>query len=459
MGLKEDISTIKGVSDGLTANKVSQFAYDSTAYENNMVEGEDTYNINDHNCIPKPSLTILKINATVRDKGWRARASSLTRMLINHMLGRTSYNLNKVNDLFNTLLLKLYNFIGSANGLATLDANGRIPYSQLPESAVEIKGYWNASTNTPQLADGTGDNGDEYYVDTAGTQDLGSGSQYFSVGDRVLYLNGVWKNINATSVKKVCNVVPNAEGNVTLAKGDVGLGNVANVGSSATPSEGGTDNFTTGGAYSALANKVDKTTKVNGHALSGDVTVTKSDVGLGNVANVGSSDTPVENGTDNFTTGGAYRLQAGSTPYPFRATLELPRGVDPATGVVSASLWGFIETDPDENTIGKILELNAFITVLKSALLPPPTVVPTENFAYAFCAPSGDDRYQYIRWAYADDPDLANKLISGGGNQLEVLPSGFGNWWGIVDLFGKHSTDILVWFTMPTLRGENRIRQ
>lgn len=36
---------------------------------------------------------------------------------------------------------------------------------------------------------------------------------------------------------------------------------------------------------SGLANKVDKTTTVNGHALSGNVTVTKADVGLGNVDN------------------------------------------------------------------------------------------------------------------------------------------------------------------------------
>ena len=34
-----------------------------------------------------------------------------------------------------------------------------------------------------------------------------------------------------------------------------------------------------------IGKKVDKTTTVNGHALSGNVTVTKSDVGLGNVAN------------------------------------------------------------------------------------------------------------------------------------------------------------------------------
>ena len=34
-----------------------------------------------------------------------------------------------------------------------------------------------------------------------------------------------------------------------------------------------------------LGDKVDKTTSVNGHALSGNVTVTKSDVSLGNVTN------------------------------------------------------------------------------------------------------------------------------------------------------------------------------
>ena len=39
-----------------------------------------------------------------------------------------------------------------------------------------------------------------------------------------------------------------------------------------------------------IGKKVDKTTTVNGHELSGDVTVTKSDVGLGNVPNVATND-------------------------------------------------------------------------------------------------------------------------------------------------------------------------
>lgn len=56
----------------------------------------------------------------------------------------------------------------------------------------------------------------------------------------------------------------------------------------------------------ALSGKVPTTRKVNGHALSADVTVSKSDVGLGNVANTGDSATPVSGGTTKFTTGGAY---------------------------------------------------------------------------------------------------------------------------------------------------------
>jgi len=52
--------------------------------------------------------------------------------------------------------------------------------------------------------------------------------------------------------------------------------------------------------------KVSTSRKVNGHALTSDVTVTKSDVSLGNVVNTSDSATPVSGGTTKFTTGGAY---------------------------------------------------------------------------------------------------------------------------------------------------------
>ena len=49
-------------------------------------------------------------------------------------------------------------------------------------------------------------------------------------------------------------------GNVNITKDNVGLGNVVNTGDSAIPTSGGTTKFTTGGAYTELAKKNDKIT-------------------------------------------------------------------------------------------------------------------------------------------------------------------------------------------------------
>ena len=93
---------------------------------------------------------------------------------------------------------------GASNGYASLDANGRVPSSQLPSSAFEYKGNWDASTNTPTLADGTGDAGDMYRVSVAGNQDLGSGTIDFQVGDYLLYNGAEWDKIdNTDSVSSV----------------------------------------------------------------------------------------------------------------------------------------------------------------------------------------------------------------------------------------------------------------
>lgn len=82
------------------------------------------------------------------------------------------------------------------NGYASLDANGRIPYSQLPESAVEFKGTWNASTNTPQLPTGTDVKGDMYIVNVAGTQ---MGIDWY-VGDQAIYDGSAYQRISGSEV-------------------------------------------------------------------------------------------------------------------------------------------------------------------------------------------------------------------------------------------------------------------
>lgn len=93
---------------------------------------------------------------------------------------------------------------GANNGVATLDGGGKIPVSQLPNSVMEYQGNWNASTNTPTLADGTGSAGDVYRASVAGSQDLGSGSQSFDVGDWVVYNGSIWeKSTNSNAVVSV----------------------------------------------------------------------------------------------------------------------------------------------------------------------------------------------------------------------------------------------------------------
>lgn len=59
-------------------------------------------------------------------------------------------------------------------------------------------GQWNANTNSPTLADGDGGAtfgiGATFRVSVAGSQNLGSGSQTFAIGDKVVYnVSGVWE--------------------------------------------------------------------------------------------------------------------------------------------------------------------------------------------------------------------------------------------------------------------------
>ena len=95
---------------------------------------------------------------------------------------------------------------GVAGGVASLDSNGRVPYSQLPESAMEYKGKWDASTNTPHLADGTGTNGDFYVCSAPGTVTFGTGNTItFVVNDRVIYdgTDDMWEKLPAGAVSSV----------------------------------------------------------------------------------------------------------------------------------------------------------------------------------------------------------------------------------------------------------------
>lgn len=76
---------------------------------------------------------------------------------------------------------------GAASGVATLDASGFVPASQLNISALTWKGGYNATTNVPSLINGTGTSGDVYRVTVAGTRNFGAGNIVLAISDYVIY--------------------------------------------------------------------------------------------------------------------------------------------------------------------------------------------------------------------------------------------------------------------------------
>ena len=86
-----------------------------------------------------------------------------------------------------------------ANGVPKLDVNGKILVSQLPNSVMEYKGTWDASTNTPTLVNGTGNQGDVYLCNVAGTVNFGAGAIAFFVGDQVIYSGTIWQRASGAT--------------------------------------------------------------------------------------------------------------------------------------------------------------------------------------------------------------------------------------------------------------------
>jgi hypothetical protein len=111
--------------------------------------------------------------------------------------------------------------LGVANGVATLDATGKVPVAQLPSSVLggmTYQGTWNATTNTPALASGVGTKGWYYKVATAGTTSI-DGNANWTLGDLIVFDGTVWEQVQGGSSDVVS--VAGKVGVVTLVVGDV----------------------------------------------------------------------------------------------------------------------------------------------------------------------------------------------------------------------------------------------
>lgn len=166
---------------------------------------------------------------------------------------------------------------GAPLGVATLDVTGRIPATQLPTSAMEYKGVWNANTNTPALGSGAGVNGDYYLTSVAGTTNL-DGENDWDVGDALVFNGslGVWQKAGKSEFAL-------SNGNGTTYSGtSVGLGGDLTQ-STTYINGGGTKSIQFGGANSSAGENlntfsllsqsffIEALTTYNGSGVGGNV--------------------------------------------------------------------------------------------------------------------------------------------------------------------------------------------
>ena len=84
--------------------------------------------------------------------------------------------------------------------------------------AVTYKGTWDAATNTPTLASGTGTQGDYYVVNVAGSTNL-DGITDWQIGDWAIFNGTVWEKVDNTDAVSSVN---GQVGTVVLTAANVG---------------------------------------------------------------------------------------------------------------------------------------------------------------------------------------------------------------------------------------------
>jgi hypothetical protein len=139
---------------------------------------------------------------------------------------------------------------GAALGVATLDAGGKVPVSELPAAvlgALSYQGTWDAATNTPTLTSSVGTKGYYYVVSVAGNTNL-NGITDWLVGDWAVYNGSIWQKVDNTETVTSVN---GQTGAVTITLTGLGGGTIATQNANAVAITGGSINGTTIGATTA----------------------------------------------------------------------------------------------------------------------------------------------------------------------------------------------------------------
>lgn len=109
--------------------------------------------------------------------------------------------------------------VGVPNGVAGLDAGGKVPIGQMALTSLQYQGNWDADENEPLLNDATGTQNHFYDVSVAGVKDLGSGPITFGVGDWAIHNGTKWEKVDNPNTVVSVN---SKTGIVVLTPGDIG---------------------------------------------------------------------------------------------------------------------------------------------------------------------------------------------------------------------------------------------
>jgi len=199
----------------------------------------------------------------------------------------------------------------AALGVATLDAGGTVPLSQIPASiqgGVSYQGTWNASTNTPTLSNGVGTKGYYYVVSVAGNTNL-DGITSWNVGDWAIFNGTVWQKVDNTDAVTSVN---GYTGTVVLTNTDIsGFGTMSTQNANAVAITGGTINgttigattastgaFTTATASTSVTTPIVQATNSGGLSLKNSAGTTQISVGAGGGDNASINVSTNLNGTN-----------------------------------------------------------------------------------------------------------------------------------------------------------------
>jgi hypothetical protein len=130
------------------------------------------------------------------------------------------------------------------------------------------KGGWNANSNTPTLANGTGTNGWYYTCTVSGTTNFGAGNITFAVGDQVMYDGSIWFRIPVSISVNLTGPITSV-GNATSIASQTGTGSTFAM--SASPS------FTTVASITHATNPYLRLIKTGATARNFDLQIINDD--------------------------------------------------------------------------------------------------------------------------------------------------------------------------------------